>query len=359
MDEIKIWTIDGSGIKEIQPTGQTKSEQWLEENLVSRPELLMPGLTLVGRQTQTEGGPLDLLGVDSDGRLALFELKRGMLSRDAVAQIVDYASYLEGMRPDALADYIANRSGANGIEKIDDFEEWYIESTEAESLESLIPLRMFLVGLGVDDRTERMVNFLANKGMDISLLTFYGFEYEGKTFLARQMRVESAVEPVSRPSRQRPSRAEMWDSLVSRARDLGVYDLFTDVMEIFRENWSSSSERIGPSVSFGLRERTETGRPTTRQYVRIDLHPGELMIVFYRRGVELCVNEFSSLITEIPYQTWPSDRKDNALESPIPEIHFLLTLDEWESHKEKINELTRSVYEAWMKTNQRNNHELN
>ena len=60
----------------------------------------MEGLTLVGRQTPTEGGPLDLLGVDADGRLVVFELKRGTLSRDAVAQVVDYASYLNAMESD-------------------------------------------------------------------------------------------------------------------------------------------------------------------------------------------------------------------------------------------------------------------
>ena len=138
MDEIKIWTIDGSDVQEIQPTRQTESEQWLEENIVSKPELLMPGLTLVGRQTQTEGGPLDLLGVDSDGRLVLFELKRGTLSRDAVAQIVDYASDLEGMNLDALANHLANRSGTSGIEKIEDFKEWHTENTGADALEDLL-----------------------------------------------------------------------------------------------------------------------------------------------------------------------------------------------------------------------------
>ena len=208
MDTIKIWAVEGSEITEVQQTDQTKSEQWLEERIVSKPELLMPGLTLVGRQTQTEGGPLDLLGVDSDGRLVLFELKRGTLSRDAVAQIVDYASDLEGMNLDALANHIANRSGTNGIEKIEDFREWHTDNTEAEALEDLLPLRLFLVGLGVDDRTERMVSFLANKGVDISLLTFYGFEQDGNTLLARQMPVEGRGESDSHPTKRRLSIAE-------------------------------------------------------------------------------------------------------------------------------------------------------
>ena len=180
----------------MQPASAIVSEELLEKTLVSHPQLLMPGLRLVGRQTPTEGGPLDLLGVDEGGRLVVFELKRGTLSRDAVAQVIDYASYLDSLDDDSLSQHIAGYSGHGGIDKIDDFGEWYSENIQGDGLESLRPVRMYLVGLGVDDRTERMVNFLAKSSrMDISLLTFYGYNYGDKTLLARQVRV-SEPEPV-------------------------------------------------------------------------------------------------------------------------------------------------------------------
>ena len=210
MDEVKIWAIqDESMAVALKSKSQVDTEGLLEETLVANPNLLIPGLRLVGRQMPTEGGPLDLLGVDEDGRLVVFELKRGTLSREAVAQIIDYASDLDLKSDVALADHIATNSGAGGIENIDDFEEWYGENTEAQSLDSLRPLRLFLVGLGADDRTERMVRFLAdNSGMDISLLTFHGFEYDGKTLLARQVEVEAVAEPERRRTRRYVSRAE-------------------------------------------------------------------------------------------------------------------------------------------------------
>ena len=37
---------------------QLESEELLEETLVANPKLLIEDLTLVGRQTPTEGGPL-------------------------------------------------------------------------------------------------------------------------------------------------------------------------------------------------------------------------------------------------------------------------------------------------------------
>ena len=83
MDEVKIWAIESSGVVELASAEKAETEKILEDTLVSNPNLLMEGLTLIGRQTPTQGGPLDLLGVDEEGRLIVFELKRGTLSRDA------------------------------------------------------------------------------------------------------------------------------------------------------------------------------------------------------------------------------------------------------------------------------------
>ena len=69
MDDIHLWLIDGPEVTQLQPSNRTESEQLLEETLVQNPGLLMKGLTLVGRQTPTASGPLDLLGIDAKGRL--------------------------------------------------------------------------------------------------------------------------------------------------------------------------------------------------------------------------------------------------------------------------------------------------
>ena len=185
-DEIQIWAIDKMAEStKVEPTSQTETEKLLEDALVKAPDMLMPGLTLVGRQTPTAGGYLDLLGVDEDGRLIVFELKRGTLTRDVVTQVIDYSSALESMSDDARATHIAEQSGQLGIAKIENFEEWYGQRFEEQA--SLTPVRMVLVGLGIDDNASRMVDFLAKRGVDITLLTFYGYQYDGKTLLAKQV----------------------------------------------------------------------------------------------------------------------------------------------------------------------------
>ena len=209
MEELKIWSIDNvsnAKVTALDTTAQTESEGLLEDILTRNPDMLAVGLTLIGRQTRTTGGPLDLLGVGADGRLSVFELKRGTLSREAVAQVIDYASDLEELDTERLYRRLAEESGNLGTEKIDDFEAWYRENYGDDA--SLTPLRMVLVGLGVDETTERMVNFLARRGVDISLLTFHGFEQDGKTLFARQVEVDSSDAPVV--SRHREPRLQQF-----------------------------------------------------------------------------------------------------------------------------------------------------
>ena len=351
MDEIKIWTLDGERAVPVQPAVGIDSEERLEEILVKNPEMLIPGLTLVGRQTGAVGGPLDLLGVDSDGRLVLFELKRGRLARDAVAQIIDYASGLESMGIDALAERIEEQSGTGGIDKIENFVDWHSENFDADNLETLLPLRMFLVGLGVDDRTERMANFLVGNGMDISLLTFQGFARGEETLLARQMRVEAEDEPVSRPSKRRLSASEKRERHIRIVEENGLRDLFTDACEMFRNAWSHYRElhRAVAGVSFCLPSLAASGRRTNLSYARVDTWnapiEGKIGITFPPRTIDLVgVDAFKPFIGSLEYLTWPRNR--NPLTYPETQIEFQLTKDDWAAHKDNLSALALAVYEA-------------
>ena len=124
MEETKIWAVEGTSATPLNTTNQMGSEGLLEDILTANPDMLEDGLQLVGRQTSTSGGPLDLLGVDTDGRLVVFELKRDTLNREAVAQVIDYASSLDAMDFDRLCRHIEEQSGNSEIQEIDDFVGW-------------------------------------------------------------------------------------------------------------------------------------------------------------------------------------------------------------------------------------------
>ena len=344
MEDIQIWSIDGTQVAQLSPSNQMESEHLLEETLVDNPDLLMEGLTLVGRQTPTQGGPLDLLGVDEDGKLVVFELKRGTLSRDAVAQVIDYASYLNAIDLTDLANHISESSGAHGIDEIEDFEQWYRQ--DFGELESLKPLRMFLVGLGVDGTAERMVKYLATGDIDISLLTFHGFLYNGKLLLAKQ--VEVAGDKVAGPRPPRPSRSERERQLDDRAGSAGIHEPYTSVRAMFRDNWLGSGERpIALGMNITLPPQSESGR-RRRRYARVDplvCNIGTVRIVFYPRAANLCRDEFIPLIEELGGDTYP--RGLDPLRDTDTEILLPLTGDDWEIHEDKLTALVQTVYESW------------
>ncbi len=345
MEEVKIWAVDDDSYAAaaLGSKSEVETEAMLEETLVRNPDMLIRGLKLVGRQTPTGGGPLDLLGVDPDGRLAVFELKRGTLTREAVAQVIDYASYLDTMDLADLAWHISDRSGELGIEKIEDFQEWYDQ--DFGDLESLKPLRLFLVGLGTDETTERMVDFLTNNSsMDISLLTFHGFEHDGKTLLAKQVEVEGAIDLDPRPARRRVSATEWRERLERRIEESGVSEIFGAVENMFRENWPGASKRHRAyGLEILLKEPARAGRRA--KYARIGAGEGKVRIVFFPLAKALCLNEFTQPVSEIPYDTWPKDL--DPLKNARTEIQFHLTAEEWETHKESLTELTQAVYSAW------------
>jgi len=252
MQEIRLWeiTVDGNGrptLAQLEGLREAETEQLLEEVIVSRPDLLVEGLKLVGRQTDTPGGPLDLLGVDGDGQLIVFELKRGTLTRDAVSQVIDYGSFLAEQDPEQLAAHISERSGKLGIERIDDFLGWYSEQFAQSLARSQTP-KLVLVGLGADDRTRRMVSFLADSEVDISLITFHAFREEGRTLLARQVEVEPRPQ-VGTPAM---TKQDNLAKLRSKVAELGVDDFYYDMARFFQTQLSAYQWPNPTAFSFSL-----------------------------------------------------------------------------------------------------------
>ena len=346
-DKIQIWAIDKMAEStKVEPTSQTETEKLLEDALVKRPGMLMPGLTLVGRQTPNAGGYLDLLGVDEDGRLVVFELKRGTLTRDTVTQVIDYCSALESMSDDDRAAHIAERSGQLGIAKIENFEEWYREGFGEQA--SLTPVRMVLVGLGVDDNASRMVDFLAKRDVDITLLTFYGYQYNGKTLLAKQVRqAESDVEP---SVRSRPSREEHRKALANRAERLGMGDFWKEVTESFT-NLGYNQEFLSNRLSFCLlplemQELVGVKKAHSVHSVRLDESSKKIRITFFPVAIHLCQEEFEEQNEVIQFKKEPPPNAPQTIRVS-EQWSCLLDAREWTTHKETLTTLASIVYREW------------
>ncbi len=337
-EELCIWAVDGSGtVAPLSPLKQMQTELGLEELLVRNPEMLEPGLRLVGRQTPTQTGWLDLLAVDADGRLVVYELKRGMLAREAVTQVLDYASDLDAMSTGDLAKHISERSGNDGIEQIDDFEQWYADNFGGDDLSRLLPPRMVLVGLGVDAVAERMARFISAGPVDISVVTFHGFQREGERLLARQLEVESGRTEIIR---KRPSAttAEKRRALEKYLVDNGYKELFDRVHADLRRHLPEQGvwEQVGStSVGFVLSEPGDSN--VTRTYFGVQA--GYL-------GTEVCS------VSVLPQAiTWGGDGAFARLSGSVNLEEWthggyalsFKTLEEWDEIRPEVLEYVRAV----------------
>jgi hypothetical protein len=341
MKEIHVWEIAGDNLNNlevhpIEAVDQTQTEQLLEEILVKKPDLLLPDLRVVGRQTDTPGGPLDLLGVDGDGRLVVFELKRGTLTRDAVAQVLDYASFLYDLDSDELSAHISERSGKAGLPKIDNFIDWYTEQF-ARSFNNNQKPRLVLVGLGADERARRMVSFLANSDLDVSLITFYGFKRDGKVLLARQLDVEAKPPP---SSGQKTTNVE---KLRERIKRLAVDHYYPAIANFFQDRLTAAYEWPNPSgFTYYLPELTESGNQSNRAYVSLYLNDskrGMVQVYFHARATEAVVLARAEMKEQISKVLKFTPGGAGEL--------WVKSAEEWAKCSEVFNEICLALVDGW------------
>lgn len=337
MEEIKLWKVSGTKdsltIADISSVKQTQTEQMLEEILVKSPGLLADGLTLVGRQIETAGGPLDLLGVDEDGRLVVFELKRGVLTRDAVAQIIDYASFLSELSAADLNSLINENSGKRGIDQIfTDFADWYQEDGfPGKSLNTIGKPKMVLVGLGVDERARRMVEYLTNGGIEMSLITFHGFGNGDEVFLARQ------VEVVKRP----PLQPQNLPILLRRIKEFGVESYFDKVAALIRNETDAYQWPSRSGYSYAFPEPSATGTPSSHVYLSISIPntpKGSIVLTLPHRAIMAAGREWEGIS-----QAWGSSRVTQRKGDVDVKI---ASADDWNKLEPDVKRLCAAIVEG-------------
>ena len=347
MEKIEIWELASgrdTATSLLSTIDSTKTEEELEEIHVRSPDMLERGLQLVGRQTpMTGGGYLDLLAVDGDGRLVVFELKRGTLSRDAVAQVVDYASDLDAIEFEDLEKVVASHSGSGDIPKIDHFIEWYDRQYEGKSIESLKPPRMVLVGLGVDHAAERMVNFLVDRGVEISLVTFQGFEHGAKVLLARHVEVDSRrPKPPVTPSALFEKRAQ--SSKIQELLEI-VTEMFMRQHSEFWQTHSSSRRHFSLDYSWYEMPGESKSKPRATLFIELDADIDGVKVGYHPIAVDLVSKEAFEDLNDhgIAFETKYASNAPHI--GPINEEFkcSLRSIEEWREREEHLTALTKRV----------------
>lgn len=184
-------------------TSSLAKEQLLEEMIVKAPALLSDEWMLIGRQEDTGfGGRIDLLAIAPDASLVLIELKRDRTPRDVVAQAIDYAGWVEGLKSEDIRAIYERFAPGRSLEQ--DFRERFGNGLDEDALNQ--NHQIVVVAGSLDDSTERIINYLSARGISINVLCFEVFAHDGVQLLSRAW----LLDPINaaQPDRER----EPWNS---------------------------------------------------------------------------------------------------------------------------------------------------
>lgn len=174
-----LWKVGRTGLQPIPPT-TLDVEQRLEDWLAADPGLSGLDVLLVGRQVKTQhGGRIDLLALDGDANTVVFELKRGRTPREVVAQVLDYASWVRDLSFAELDSLCQGYTGKG------------LTTAYSERFDAPLPdtvneeHTLVVVAAELDDSSERIVQYLGDRGIPINVVFFNLFRIGDQELVGR------------------------------------------------------------------------------------------------------------------------------------------------------------------------------
>ena len=186
--EVGFWRIDHD-LKRLAPIGMAQ-ESRLEDLLTTDISIASTDWMIIGRQVVTySNARIDLLAIDINGNLVVLELKRDQTPREIVAQLLDYGSWVRKLEDTDIVELFNHYQTTYFPDKqqmtFDDaFRAHFGTSTIPEELNS--DHELVAVATGLDESTERIINYLAEYySVRINTLFFHVFRDGDSEYLSR------------------------------------------------------------------------------------------------------------------------------------------------------------------------------
>ncbi len=157
-------------------------EERLEGLLEKTPQI--PGgedILFIGRQVPTKYGPLDLLGLNSDGDATIIELKRGLAPRDVIAQALSYTAWINQLSYEELnkiAERYYSEKGKNFVDLVSIFGDRFVLRKEGEengsnpSMSLNLRQKIYIIAQDINEEVVLIAKFLRKQGVDIYCIRF-------------------------------------------------------------------------------------------------------------------------------------------------------------------------------------------
>lgn len=196
-------------------------ERHLQDQLEISPRALgREPFLWIGRQINTtdEDGTIDsdLIGVDAEGNLVIAELKKILIARDIMAQLLDYTAWADGLSDSQIREMAEAHFETSDMLQGKTFDDAYRDVFDMPETDE-VPLlnrglRLFIIVEDIPSRIAFVCRFLrTSHGMDFDSIDVSTFETgAGEVFVGTKKKIGNEAFAVPSAQRRHPSLAPRW-----------------------------------------------------------------------------------------------------------------------------------------------------
>lgn len=300
---MKLFTIDKTG--KLIPYNEhdfkdTNQESDLEALLENNPEYFFEDskVLIIGRQITTNlNSFIDLLGIDKVGNTVVIELKRDKTPRETIAQLLEYASFVENLDYSQLNEIYQNYSGEES--SLEDYHQQYFDNELDEKVSFNKSTKLVIVAQQISKEIRQTALFLRKKGLDIYCMEFKYFQTKAGEKIITSDFVVGEQEFI-RQKVQSASLPKVDENKFLKSLDENGRSVFTRIFEFAKQNglmfrWGSKgfslnveldSNFVGLFFGYPPDSVFKQSIYTGFEEVNKKVNNPEAIIDFYRTNVE-------------------------------------------------------------------------
>lgn len=276
----------------------------LEDLLENNPEHLFEDskiLIIVRQITTNLNTSIDLLGIDNIGNTVVIELKRDKTPRETIAQLLEYASFVEKLDYSQLNEIFQNYSGEEI--NLEEYHQQYFESNTEEKISYNKSTKLIIVAQEISKEIRQTALFLREKGLDIYCASFKYFKTKnGEEIISLEFIV--GEEEFIRNKIQTVSLPKIDEEQFLNSLDENGKDIFKKIFDFGKKNnllfrWGSK----GFSLNVGIDNELVTllfGYPPTSVFKQ-SIYTGFEVIIKKVNNSEEVVDFYKTQIKEFGY----------------------------------------------------------
>lgn len=246
--EIRLWEVKDKNLREVPKDKiglEERLEDWLEQDI----SIISDDLLVIGRQVRTAFEKyIDLLCVKRNGDVVIVELKKDKAPREVIAQVLEYASWVDDLTYEDISEIADNYLKEKGLTLEEAFEKKFGEPLPEVLNESH---EMLIVATDLDDQSERVIRYLSRYGIRINAVTFNYFKKDDHEFIARVILIPKSAEEMRKTKRKYYLSEE---ELRKIAEDNGVGELFSIIVDGLASLFDYKGTTLSSVAFSGLQE---------------------------------------------------------------------------------------------------------